>query len=181
MKTIENTLTVVESFHPDLKTAKALVYDHSGVVLTNPRLNEESIVYGACSFELNGKTIQHRVSKITPTKTGQFVTLWKRNKDGITEPYHILDDLDFIIITSRSGINLGQFIFAKSVLAANEIITHNGREGKRGIRVYPPWDVVTSKQAEKTQAWQLNHFVSIVKNNSTDIELTRKLFLKLLQ
>jgi hypothetical protein len=73
--------------HSDLKVAKELVYDKCGFDLTDPKLNSESSEYGACSFGLNGKKIQHRVSKITPTKTGQFVAIWKRNKDGITEPF----------------------------------------------------------------------------------------------
>ena len=175
--TSENTLTIINSFHSDLKIAKELVYDKCGFDFTDPRLNPESTEYGACSFGLNGKIIQHRVSKITPTKTGQFVTIWKRNKDGITEPFEISDDIDFIIITSKSGDNFGQFIFPKSVLADKGIITKNGKEGKRGIRVYPPWDIVTNKQAEKTQSWQTKYFLTI-NNNSIDFSLPKKLLAK---
>jgi hypothetical protein len=47
----------------DLKIAKELVYDKCGFNLTDPKLNTESLEYGACSFALNGLTIQHRVSK----------------------------------------------------------------------------------------------------------------------
>ncbi len=176
--TTESTLTIINSFHSDLKVVKELVYDKCGFDLTDPKLNSESAEYGACSFGLNGKTIQHRVSKITPTKTGQFVTIWKRNKDGITEPFDILDDIDFIIITSKSGDNFGQFIFPKPVLADKGIITRNGKEGKRGIRVYPPWDIATNKQAEKTQSWQTKYFLTIKKDNSTNLDLTKKLFTK---
>lgn len=168
--------TIINSFHIYLKVAKELVYDKCGFILTNPKLNSESVEYGACSFELNGKIIQHRVSKITPTKSGQFVTIWKRNKEGITEPFNISDDIDFIIITSKSGDNFGQFIFPKSVLADKGIITSNGKEGKRGIRVYPPWDFVRNKQAVKTQSWQTNYFLTIKNHNSTDFNLTKKLF-----
>ena len=174
----ENTLTVINSFHTYLKVAKELVYDKCGFELTNPKLNSESLEYGACSFNLNGNTIQHRVAKITPTKTGQFVTIWKRNKNGITEPFDILDDIDFIIITTRSGNNLGQFIFPKSVLADKGIITRNDKEGKRGIRVYPPWDIAINKQAQKTQNWQTKYFLIIKNDNSTDLDLTKKLFTK---
>jgi hypothetical protein len=67
----------------------------------------ESVEYGACSFRINGKTIQYRVSKITPTKTGQFGTIWKRNKDGITEPFDNLDHIGFIIIMLKSGDKFG--------------------------------------------------------------------------
>ena len=173
--TLKSTLTNISSFHGDLLVAKELVYDKCGFNLTELKLNSESKEYGACSFRLNGKSIQHRVSKITPTKTGQFVTIWKRNEDGITEPFDILDDLDFIIITSKSGNNFGQFIFSKSVLADKGIITRNGKEGKRGIRVYPPWDIATNKQAEQTQRWQADYFLTIKNHNATDLNLTKKL------
>ena len=176
--TTENTLTTLISIHSDLKVVKELVYDKCGFDLTNLKQNLESAEYGACSFELNGNTIQFRISKITPTKTGQFVTIWKRNKEGITEPFDILDDIDFIIITSKSGNNFGQFIFPKSVLADNGIITRNGKEGKRGIRVYPPWDITTNKQAEKTQNWQTKYFLTIKNDISIDFDLPKKLFTK---
>ncbi|MDP1817546.1 MAG: MepB family protein [Leadbetterella sp.] len=171
----ENTLTTLDSIHSHLKVVKELVYDKCGFDLTNLKQNLESIEYGACSFGLDGKTVQYRVSKITPTKTGQFVTIWKRNKGGITEPFDVLDKLDFIIIASKSGNNFGQFIFPKSVLADKGIITRNGKEGKRGIRVYPPWDIATNKQAEKTQSWQTKYFLTIKNDNSTDLDLIKKL------
>ncbi len=176
--TLENTLTTINSLHSDLIIAKELVYDKCNFELTNPKIHSESVEYGACSFGLNGKVVQHRASKITPTKIGQFVTIWKRNKDGVTEPFCVSDTIDFIIITARSGNNLGQFIFPKNVLANKGIITQNGKEGKRGIRVYPPWDITTSKQAEKTQNWQTDYFMTIEKDN-TDLTLIKKLFTKI--
>jgi hypothetical protein len=176
--TTENNLAIINSFHNDLKIAKELVYDKCCFDLTAPKLHTESTEYGACSFRLNGKTIQHRVSKITPTKAGQFVTIWKRNKDGLTEPFEVSDDIDFIIITARSGNNFGQFIFPKSALADNAIITRHGKEGKRGIRVYPPWDTATNKQAEKTQNWQTKYFLTIKTDNITELDWTKKLFTK---
>lgn len=168
-------MAIPHSFHNDLKIAKELVYDKANFEFSNPKLNPESKEYAACSFELNGKNIQHRVSKITPTKIGQFVTIWKRNQDGITEPFDVSDKIDFIIITSRSGNNLGQFIFPKQVLADKGIITQNGKSGKRGIRVYPPWDIPNNKQAEKTKSWQVNYFIKIETDNSTNLDIARKL------
>ncbi len=176
--TLENTLTLLNSIHNDLKIVKELVYDKCGFDLTDLKQNLESKEYGACSFVLNGKTIQQRISKITPTKTGQFVTIWKRNENGITEPFDNSDDFDFVIITARNDNNFGQFIFPKSVLADNGIITQNGKEGKRGIRVYPPWDIVTNKQAMKTQNWQTKYFLTIKNDNKTDLDLATKLLTK---
>lgn len=176
--TTKNTLTLLNSIHYDLKVVKEYVYDKCDFDLTNLKQNLESKEYGACSFVLNGKTIEQRISKITPTKTGQFVTIWKRNKDGITEPFDNSDNFDFVIITARNDDNFGQFIFPKSVLADNGIITKNGKIGKRGIRIYPPWDIATNKQAMKTQSWQTKYFLTIKNDNSTDIEMMKKILTK---
>lgn len=144
-----------------LTMAKELVYDNCGFRITNFQHHAESVEYGGCSFELNGKKILYRASKTTPTKTGQFVTIWKRNINGTTMPFDVVDDFDFVIISSKRDGNFGQFIFPKSVLADKGILTANGKDGKRGIRVYPPWDVVNNRQAIKTQNWQTKYFVSI--------------------
>ncbi|TAE13197.1 MAG: hypothetical protein EAZ95_11510 [Bacteroidetes bacterium] len=156
----------------ELKLIKELVYDICGLELRKLERSLESEEYSACSFELNGKKILYRVSKITPTKIGQFVTIWKRNKEGITIPFDVADDLDFVVITSKNASNLGQFIFPKAVLADNGIITQNGKEGKRGIRIYPAWDITTNKQAKKTQIWQLKYFLDI---NQPDFDLVKRL------
>lgn len=159
----------------ELLQVKELVYDKCNFKFSNLIFDSESEDYQACSFQLNSFQIIHRYSKITPTKIGQFVTIWKRNEKGITAPFDYSDNFDFIIITSKSGENLGQFVFPKSILLEKGIISNNNTSGKRGIRVYPSWDVPTSKQAEKTQNWQTKYFYSI-NNDSVDIELVKKLF-----
>ncbi|MDF3026034.1 MAG: hypothetical protein K0S23_341 [Fluviicola sp.] len=169
MSTIENPA------YSDLKMIKELVYDACGFELTKLTPNKESLEYTACSFELDGRRVEYRTSKITPTKTGQFVTIWKRNKEGITAPFDSSDGIDFIVITSKSNNHIGQFIFPATVLADKGILSLNGKGGKRGIRVYPPWDSVTSKQAEKTQSWQTKYFVSIQNDDQTGLDLARKL------
>lgn len=158
-----------------LLQVKELVYDNCNFEFSNLVIDLESEEYQACAFKLNSFQIIHRLSKITPTKIGQFVTIWKRNDKGITTPYDVLDDFDLIIITSKCGENLGQFVFPRSVLLEKGIISDNNTSGKRGIRVYPPWDVPTSKQALKTQNWQIKYFYSI-KNDSFDIELVKRFF-----
>ncbi|HKX87326.1 MAG TPA: MepB family protein, partial [Flavobacterium sp.] len=158
-----------------------LVYQKCNLDLKNPELHKESIEYGACSFVINTKKIEHRVAKITPTKSGQFVTIWKRNEHGKTQPFSILDDFDFIIITCSSEDNIGQFIFPKSVLAEQGIITENKKEGKRGIRVYPPWDTADNKQAQKTQAWQIKCFSDFSDPSATNYSVIKRLFCPILE
>jgi hypothetical protein len=169
-------MTKQASIFNDLHIVKEIIYDKCGLNLTNLNPNVESAEYGACSFLLNNLLIQHRVSKTTATKTGQFVTIWHRNSQGITEPYSITDNIDFFVITARSGDNLGQFIFPTAVLASKGIISGSAKKGKRGIRVYPPWDVTTNKQAEKTQLWQTKYFISIKNNCLDNLKIVQKLF-----
>jgi len=65
----------------------------------------------------------------------------------------------------------------KNVLADKGIITKNGKEGIRGIRVYPPWVTTTSKQAERTQSWQTKYFLTIKNDNSSDLEMAKRILI----
>jgi hypothetical protein len=170
-----NTNMIVNLLPKELQIIKSIFYDTHEFEFTDVVIHKESKTYGACTFILNGKKIEHRVAKITPTKTGQFVTIWKRNQQGITAPYTIDDDLDAIIITVKNNHNVGQFIFPKKVLVEKGIIAKKGNDGKRGIRVYPPWDVVTSKQATITQQWQLAYFIIIDGHNPTEASIVKRM------
>jgi hypothetical protein len=156
---------MLPSLHSDLLVVKELLYDKCGFDFTIPKVEAESIEYGACTFRLNGSYIKHRVSKITLTKIGQFVTIWKRNASGVTEPFDASDEIDFVIITSRRDNHIGQFVFPKTVLIDKGIMSIGNKSGKRGIRVYPPWDKTTSKQAQKTQTWQIKYFLEVTGDN----------------
>lgn len=158
-----------------LLQVKELVYDVCNFEFSNLVMDSESQEYQACVCKLNTFEVVHRFSKITPTKTGQFVTIWKRNDKGITAPFDVVDTFDFIVITSKCEEKLGQFVFPKSVLLEKGIISNNNASGKRGIRVYPPWDIPSSKQAIKTQNWQIPYFY-LIENNSFDVESVKRLF-----
>jgi len=152
------------------------VYFICGFTISNLKIKSEGVAYGACSFVLNGLKIEHRTSRVTPTKTGQFVTIWKRGHDGLTTPFDKADDIDFVVITSGRGDDLGQFIFPMAVLVEGGICSKNGKGGKRGIRVYPPWDTTHSKQAASTQRWQKEYFIALQSSDSSDLARIRQLF-----
>ncbi len=142
-------------------TSKLLIYDKLSLNCSTPQLDLESADYGGCSFELQQHRILFRSAKITPTKIGQFVTLWQRSKQGPIEPFYLDDAFDFAVVCVSYDKRFGQFIFPKSVLFQKGILSDPHREGKRAFRVYPAWDQPTSKQAQKTQDWQLNYFYEI--------------------
>ena len=173
---MERAPTISSDLHEDFYTVKTLVYDKCDFDISAVRPEKESKEYGACNFQLNGKKIKFRVAKTTPTKSGQFVAIWKRNECGVTRPFDIGDDLDFIVITARSQSHFGKFIFPKSALADQNIMSKNNKGGKRGIRVYAPWDIAGSTQARRTQAWQQRYFLPVTPEQSPDLQLTKKLF-----
>jgi hypothetical protein len=162
------------SIPKDLITAKELVYDLLNFDFSKPEPELESAEYSAYRFQLNNKHICFREAKITPTKTGQFVTLWKRNFSKTIEPFDVSDKIDFVIVSVRKKDAFGQFIFPQSVLFEKGIFSTPKKEGIRATRVYPPWDETTSKQAQKTQSWQLNYFIEI--NDSLDLSKVKKIF-----
>lgn len=151
------------------------IYRSMGLTYSKLMLESESQDYGACSFEMNNKIIKFRVAKITPTKTGQFVTFWKRIGNGPIVPYDSADRFDFLVVSVQSGKNWGQFVFPKSVLLKQGLLSKDGNGGKRAMRIYPPWDLAGNQQAKKTQAWQKAYFFSI--QPTLDVDQATKLFL----
>ncbi|WP_109829827.1 MepB family protein [Reichenbachiella versicolor] len=150
------------------------VYSKLGLPVSNYQKESESQDYQACRFQLNGRNVICRDAKITPKKVGQFVTFWKREQDGPIEPFQDSDPFDYFIVNVSQGNEYGQFVFPKSTLVNKGLISTMIKEGKRGFRVYPSWDETQSKQAQRTQQWQLNYFYKIGQN--TDFDAVSKLY-----
>jgi hypothetical protein len=155
--------------HRDWAIAKQEIYDACNWDCSIPIIDAESKEYAACSFTLNNRPVLYREAKITPTKIGLFVTIWKRLNNGPTSPYNEADVVDFFIITTREKNRLGQFIFPKSILIAKGILSTPSKEGKRGFRVYPPWCETISEQAQATQKWQSTFFIDILPNLQSNL------------
>lgn len=165
-----------ENLHQDLITTINLVYSPINFKHTSILKEVESEKYGAYAFQLNGKFIRFRVAKTTPTKVGQFVTLWKRNGDGPIQPYDMNDQVDFFVICTRKDNQFGQFVFPKSVLHQHDIVSINNDGGKRAIRVYPTWEKTLNRQAQKTQNWQMKYFLDISNEHSIDLTRVQQLY-----
>ena len=87
----------------------------------------------------------------------------------------MIDSIDLVVISTRHNNNYGQFIFPKSILSKHEIIANN-KKGKLAFRVYPPWDITINKQAKKTQKWQLQYFLEILKDKPINFALAKTLY-----
>jgi hypothetical protein len=159
-----------------LKNVDETVFQPLGLKLLNIEEDKESKEYSGCSFTLKGLNIKFRTSKITPTKAGQFVTIWKRNENEETAPFDSMDVFDFYLVFASTDHNKGLFIFPKEILLEKGILSHEQKIGKRGIRVYPSWDLTESKQAKATQKWQTDYFLDLSQNKELYLQSAKLLF-----
>lgn len=145
----------------------------SGAVIREP----EGAAYGACRCRLDGHAVVMRTAKTTPTKVGQFVTLWKRPlPGGEIAPLDCGDEVDFVVVLVEGDGQRGQFIFSKQVLIEHGVLSSPAHAGKRAMRVYPPWSLPLAPQALRTQQWQLDHFLHCSADGSADPAQARRLF-----
>ena len=152
------------NIYSELLIAQKYLFEPMGMTSTDVIIEKESQEYGACQFKLQDHIVKFRTAKITPSKVGQFVTFWKRNKVGTIIPYDVQDQFDILIVNARHGNRFGYFIFPKHILLEHKILSKNEQDRKRALRVYPSWDIPKSPQAIKTQAWQLLYFFEINPN-----------------
>lgn len=163
-------------YPPELIKAQKLVYEASKIEIKNIMKEPESEDYGAYTFQINSSNILFRVAKTTPTKAGQFVTLWKRSAQGPIRPYDQADSVDLAMVSVCKDEQRGLFVFPKEILIKHQVFSREGRGGKRAIRVYPPWDHALNAQALKTQKWQGEYFFAYGDDEHRHYEKLKKLF-----
>lgn len=93
---------------------KKYIYLPCGFVCSNLKPEEQNAEYGAYIFKLNDLSIRFRTAKITPTKIGQFVTLWERVGKKPIQPYDVSDPIDYFVICVRQNDHFGHFVFPKT-------------------------------------------------------------------
>lgn len=162
----------------DLDTVIRDVYEPAGMKITDVLRETESTEYGACRFRLNGHSVAFRIAKSTPTKIGQFVTIWKRpTLYAAIAPLDVSDSVDFVVVNVSDTMHHGQFVFNQKLLVEKGIMSQNSQGGKLALRIYPPWTKPAARAAIKTQAWQLKQFFSLTQIQITDSAQTHKLLL----
>ena len=148
----------------ELRQLEALFLESYQLHISNVQPDNTFVDYLGHDFKIDAANVKFRKAKLTPKKNGLFVTLWYRNEAGITTPFHLENSVDFYLIFTEDNDQQGCYIFPKAILAKNNILSTNAKEGKRGFRVYPDWCKPESKQAEKTQKWQNEYFVNLADN-----------------
>ena len=132
-----------------------------GCTWSTPIPEPEGAEYSAHSLTVDGRSAVYRRAKTTPTKLGQFVTLWRRSDAGPIRPFDVSDGVELFVVEVYDGEQLGHFIFPVDALITNRVVSTDFTGGKRAIRVYPPWVAPTSVQAVKSQRWQLEFFAPL--------------------
>lgn len=125
---------------------------------STPVPEPEGAEYGAHTLTVDGSSAVFRIAKTTPTKLGQFVTLWRRSDAGPIRPFDTSDGVEIFIVRVSDGEQFGHFTFPVDSLVKHGVVSTNFAGGKRAIRVYPPWVTTTSAQASRTQKWQVEYF-----------------------
>jgi|SRR5690625_2736468 len=153
---------IMNDFYTALNYVKKMIYDPNDLTVKSVQEEKQNSKYGAGTFRLPSGTVRFRVANITPTKIGQFVAFWEKDENNKNQPFTYEEAPNLLVITTfRGDSEFGQFIFPKEILFKQNILRSSSTKGKMAIRVYPSWDSPSSKQAMKTQKWQLPYFVDM--------------------
>lgn len=164
-------------FQETLDWINEAYYRPNQLIIRDRTEEPQNTAYGAGTFQLNKKTVRFRVAKTTPTKIGQFVAFWEKNKDNKNQAFSYEQAPDLLVVHTVTADGLvGQFVFPKAVLKKHRILRDTDTKGKMAIRVYPVWDTPTSKQARKTQQWQLPYFVDLTRMNGVSTGKLKDLY-----
>ncbi|MBD7984244.1 MepB family protein [Sporosarcina sp. Sa2YVA2] len=152
----------MKDFYEALTYVSKMIYEPNDLLVSSVQEEKQNSKYAAGTFKISSRTVRFRVANITPTKTGQFVAFWEKDENNINQPYSYEEAPELLIITTFKNVSeFGQFIFPKEILLKKNILSSNSTKGKMALRVYPSWDSPPSKQAIKTQEWQLPYFVDM--------------------
>lgn len=167
----------MKNFDDALAYVDKLLYTPNNLTITAIQEEAQNREYGAGIFQLNSKSVRFRVAKITPTKIGQFVAFWEKDQDNNNQAFSYEKATDLLVINTFTRDNdFGQFVFPKEVLLQQNILKTATSKGKMAFRVYPTWEIPTSKQAIETQKWQLEYFIEMKDINNLSAQKLLKLY-----
>jgi len=161
---------VVNEFYKVLNYVNENLYQPNRLLISDVKEEVQNSEYGAGVFQLNEKLVRFRVAKITPNKTGQFVVFWEKDKNGKNQAFSYEKAPDLLVINTFTEHKFGQFVFPKEILIKQNILKTTDTKGKMAMRVYPGWEKPISKQAIKTQKWQLDYFIEIDDTNNFPVQ-----------
>lgn len=131
--------------------------DSSGIV----HAEEQNSDYESGVALIAGQQWRIRTARITPTKPGAFVAVWKRDVSGSTRPFTAAESLSGLLVFVEDGERFGVFRFTPEQLISLGYVSSGPSQGKRSFRVYPPWCTQLNPQALRTQRGQAAAFVEL--------------------
>lgn len=132
-----------------------------GCELVSVRAEEQHSDYEAAVAILGAEAWRVRTARITPTKPGAFVAVWRRARDGSTQPFDVDGPTTGLIVLVEEEPRFGCFRFTTAHLDALGVVRSARRPGKRGFRVYPAWCSGLNTQAARTQRAQAPAFTDL--------------------
>ncbi|MCO4254785.1 MepB family protein [Pseudarthrobacter cellobiosi] len=163
--------------HPDVAMVMRVLGD-LGLACSPAKVEADNAEYGAAISAIGRSPVRFRVGKLTPTKVGLFVTVWRRSLGGSTEPLPAEEDPDMLVVCVGEDSRVGAFAFPKAALVKHGVVSVGGAGGKRGFRVYPPWSATTNRQAKKSQQWQCNYFFEMADGSAIDAQRAIRLLVE---
>lgn len=159
--------SIVPSQLPSFKQTEEIVQRVVGQEIINIQIEPHNFnPYQSLRFALQNETsIRQRLGHKTPTKAGYFVVAWQKGIDTKTNiPYSYDESPDLFIVSILDDDDdafQGQFVFPRTILQQQNILSSPSSSGKMAFRVYPPWCDELNKQALKTQQWQTEFFIHL--------------------
>lgn len=146
-----------EAFPSVNRYAEHLMGIHDIEIVVDPERHNSG--YEAGVAMLGAERWRVRTARVTPTKPGAFVAVWRRASDGSTQPYSAHDETVGLLVFVREDAHQGVFRFTAEHLSELGITRSKQHQGKRGFRVYPPWCFTLNPQATRSQAAQSAAFI----------------------
>lgn len=139
----------------------------AATIISQVRPEPESSGYESGIVQLPSGMWRIRTARITPTKPGAFVAVWRRTEMGATEPFDETDPCMGLLVFVADGPHAGAFAFTREHLIALKVLRSAHSPGKRGFRVYPSWCTELNAQARKSQAQQAPAFTEYADPRAT--------------
>lgn len=138
----------------------AIVGDRYGEV-ERPQPEQQRGDYESGIVGIGSQLWRIRTARVTPTKPGAFVAVWRRDERGETRPFGSDDPADGLLLFVPDGDRFGFFRFTALHLERLGVTSSSTSPGKRGFRVYPSWSEVVNRQATQTQNTQASAFIRL--------------------
>ncbi|WP_113754672.1 MepB family protein [Priestia endophytica] len=132
--------------------------------ITNIFEENQNHEYEGVLFNIVDNSYRSRLAKLTPKKKGYFVVFWEKDTSNQNQAYRYSESPDKIIVSVIDNQLKGQFIFPKSILMKQKVLSSDDSKGKMAIRVYPSWEKDLNNYAKKTQKWQTDFFIDLSEN-----------------